>query len=153
MKLEYIDPFVSSTVRVLKTVLQSDICQGEIALLRGHELTGEVSVVIGLSEAPGENVILNMHTGTALGLCGAMNGAPCTALDGAALDAIGELANMVAGNAVSALSEQGFPYSIRPPETVGLADLPRLTEGLELLQVPVTSEHGLITVNFTIRTN
>ncbi len=152
MKLEYIDPFVSSTISVLKTVLHCDIAQGDVALRRGHDLAGTVSVVIGLRDNPGDSVILNMDEQTAFRVSEAMNGAPCTELDGAALDAIGELANMIAGNAITALNQQGLNFNVKPPQTIRKADLPGVTEGLELFQVPVTSAYGLLTVNFTIRT-
>ena len=152
MKLEYIGPFVSSTVSVLQSVFQSEIEQGDVSLVRGSELAGDVSVVIGLHDHSGESVILNMDPATAMSICTAMNGAACESTDPLAADTLGELANMIAGNAVSALSEQGFVFSVRPPVTVGRADLPLITEGLELFQVPITSKHGPVTVNFTMRT-
>jgi chemotaxis protein CheX len=152
MKLEYIAPFVSSTMSVLKNVFQSEIEQGDVSLVRCSELTGDVSVVIGLHDHSGESVILNMDPSTARSICTAMNGAACESADPLGADTLGELANMIAGNAVSALSDQGFHFSVRPPVTVGRNDLPLITEGLELFQVLVTSEHGPITVNFTVRT-
>jgi chemotaxis protein CheX len=152
MKLEYIGPFVATTRSILTEVLHADFEQGELSLRRGHELAGDVSVVIGLQDQSGESVILNMDTKTARNICAAMNGAP--GADGLLdRDALGELGNMVAGNAVSALSAQGFDCTIHPPMAVNNEDLPRVTEGLEVLQVPMTSEHGRLTVNFTIRTN
>ena len=152
MKLEYIEPFVSSTMTVLKNVFQSDVVQGDVSLLRGHELAGDVSVVIGLHDHSGESVILNMDPATALKICASMNGVSCGSADPLVADTLGELANMIAGNAVSALSDQGFAFSVQPPVTVGRGDLSLITEGLELFQVLVTSDHGSITVNFTIRT-
>ena len=152
MKLEYIEPFVSSTLSVLKTVFQSDVEQGEITLVRGRELAGDVSVIIGLHDHSGESVILNMDPATAMNICTAMNGVACGSADPRGADTLGELANMIAGNAVSALTEQGFSFAVRPPVIVGRGELPAITEGLELFQVPVTSEYGDMTVNFTIRT-
>lgn len=153
MKLEYIEPFVTSAVNVLQAVLRSPVELGDVALLRGNELNGEVSVVIGLRDHPGENVILNMDREAALNICSAMNGAVCAVLDDAGMDAVGELANMIAGNAVSSLNDRGFDFSVQPPSTVKQADLSRITYGLEVFQVPVTSSQGRITINFTIRTN
>ncbi len=149
MKLDYIEPFMASAVSVLAAVLHTDMKRGTIALVRGHELAGDVAVVIGLREQPGESVILNMDTGTALRICAAMNG---YALDTPDEDALGELANMIAGNAVSSLDGQDTQFSVRPPVAVNRGDLPRFTGGLELFQVPVTSEHGTISVNFSVRT-
>ncbi len=152
MKLEYIGPFVSSTMSVLKNVFQSDVEQGDVSLCRGSELGGDVSVVIGLHDQRGESVILNMEPATAKSICTAMNGKDCSASDPLGADTLGELANMIAGNAVSALGDLGFDFSVQPPITVSRNDLAVITEGLELFQVLVTSPHGNITINFTIRT-
>jgi chemotaxis protein CheX len=153
VKLEYIEPFLFSTLSVVQAAVRSSFTKGDIALRQGDELTGDVSVVIGIREQSGESIILNMDKATALHLCAALNGTVQGASTTLDMDAVGELANMIAGNAVSALNERGFDFTIHPPKTVALDDLPSLTQGLELLQVPLISEYGHITVNFTIRTN
>ncbi len=152
MKFDFIGPFVTSTVGVLRNVLQCDIGQGDVTLLRGNELDGDVSVVIGLQDRAGESVILNMNPETARSVCTAMNGVACNFTDAVGADTLGELANMIAGNAVSALGELGLSFSVQPPQSVNRGDLARLTEGLELFQVLMISPHGNISVNFTIRT-
>ncbi len=152
MKFEFIGPFVSSTMNVLKNVFQCEVGQGDVSLCRGNDLGGDVSVVIGLHDHRGESVILNMDAATAKSICTAMNGEDCSSADPLGADTLGELANMVAGNAVSALGDLGFTFSVQPPVTVNRTDLSHITEGLELFQVLVTSQYGNITVNFTIRT-
>jgi chemotaxis protein CheX len=153
MKFEYIEPVVTSTITVLTSILQSKVDKGELALRQEYELMGDVAVVILLQDDSGESIILNMDTKTALGICSSMNDAAFESLDPLAMDTLGEVANMIAGNAVSALNDNGFDFRIHPPTAVGRDDIPRLTKGLELLQVPVLSDHGNITVNFTMRTN
>ncbi len=152
MKFEYIGPFVSSTLGVVKSIFQCDIGQGDVTLLKGNELPGEVSVVIGLHDQAGENVILNMDPATAKKVCSAMNGIECDFSDSVGSDTLGELANMIAGNAVSALGEQGLSFAVQPPQAVDRGELARMTRGLELFQVLMLSPHGNISVNFTIRT-
>jgi len=152
MKFEYIGPFVSSTMSVLKTVFQCDVEQGDVSLCRGTDLGGDISVVIGLHDHAGESVILNMDPATAKSICTAMNGVDCGSADPLGADTLGELANMIAGNAVSALGDLGFSFSVQPPVAVSRKDLSLITEGLELFQVLITSQYGSITVNFTIRT-
>jgi len=153
MNFDFIEPFVSSTKKVLGTVLRTNAEYGDVSLRQGYELTGSVAVVIGIQDGSGESVILNMDEAQALGVCSAMSGVPCEALDAFGIDALGEMANMIAGNAVSALNDRGYDFKIHPPKTVGKDELPALTAGLELLQVPVRSGQGTITVNFTMRTN
>lgn len=154
MKYEYVEPFVTSTINVLRTLLRSDIDKGDISLLRGgDELRGDVAVVIRLHDDSGESIMVNMDAATALRICSAMNDTAFDALDALGMDTIGEVANMIAGNAVAALNDRGFDFRIHPPVAVGRKDIARLTNGLELFQVPVLSRHGDITVNFIMRTN
>ena len=153
MKFEYIEPFVTSTMNVLKAILRSDIDKGDISLLRGYELTGDVAMVIPLNDESGESIMLNMGAETALSICSAMNNTTLESLDALGMDTIGEMANMIAGNAVSALNDRGFDFKVHPPQAIGRDAIARLTKGLELFQVPVLSQHGDITVNFIMRTN
>lgn len=153
MRYEYLEPVVTSTINVLKNILRSDIDKGELTLRQEYELTGAVAVIILLQDDSGESIVLNMDTKTALGICSAMNDAEFESLDPLGMDTLGEMANMIAGNAVSALNDNGVDFKVHLPVAVGREELSRLTKGLELLQVPVLSKHGIITVNFTMRTN
>lgn len=153
MKLEFVKPFVDSTMTVLRKILNTEIRQGEIKLLRTPELTGDISLVIGIQDESGESIILNTDARTAMGICGAMNGTPFEAMNELGFDTLGEVANMIAGNAVTILNERGFDFTVRVPFAVSGEDIPGITGGLELFQVPVLSEYGEVTVNFMMRTN
>lgn len=152
MRFEYIGPFVASAVSVLSSVLESEISPGNVSLFRGKKLGGDLFVVIRLRDDSGDSVILNMDAGTALRISNAMNGSDARSLTPEGRDAISELANMIAGKAVSALGDLGFDFHIHPPATASRDGIARTTGGLELFQVPVRTPYGGLTVNFTVRT-
>ena len=152
MKLEYIEPFVTAVTTVLTAVLRSDVVRDDFVLLRGHELSGDIVVMIGLAEQQSESIILNMDAETANRIGAAMTDDACSGLDVDCMDALGELANMIAGNAVSALWDLGYTFTINPPAAVNRGDIPAVTAGLELFQVPVRTDFGGVTVNFTMKT-
>lgn len=151
MRFEYIDPFVTSTVKVLESVLRSDVTRGEISLVGPADLKGDISILIPVRGESEGRVMLAMGSETALGICGSMNGAHFNAVDELALDTIAELANMITGNATSALSDLGYGFTVFPPSVVkGDAGL----EGsAEILHIPVGTEYGTITIYVSMRTN
>jgi chemotaxis protein CheX len=153
VKLEYLELFVNSTMSVLGRIMQTELQKGDVRLLSAHELTGNVVILIAIQNAAGESIILNMDAGTATGICGAMNGTTFEALNELGYDTLGEVANMIAGNAVTALNNRGFDFKISVPVTGSVEVISRHAQGLELFQVPVQSRYGEITVNFTMRTN
>jgi chemotaxis protein CheX len=138
-------------MKVLDTVIQSDIAKGSISLVKGNEITKGIAIVIKVGGASEGNIILNMEIETALKICSVMNGEDFKSLTPFGIDAISELANMIAGNATSALTDMGFNLTVSPPAVVmnnngGICET-------EVFQVPLYTECGEITVNAALRTN
>ena len=115
MRYDYIAPFIATTLRILQMVLPGSVRQGDPVMVRADEVAGEVRVVIAIpGDSPGA-VILAMDGVTALAVCSSLLGARIEALTAAALDALAELGNMIAGNAVSSLNDLGFDLRVSPP--------------------------------------
>jgi chemotaxis protein CheX len=153
MNYEYIDPFVSSTIRVLDSVIQSDISKGQLSLLKEDEIFGDIVIVVKLKGDTDGSIIVNMETDTALRICSTMNGMEFESLTPFGLDSISELANMIAGNATSALNELGFDFNVSPPVVVIKEKIKDLNLNMELFQVPISTECSEIPINVTMRTN
>ncbi|MBI5103148.1 MAG: chemotaxis protein CheX [Nitrospirae bacterium] len=153
MRLEYIEPFVNSTIKVLDSVLQSDIVKGCPSLLRNGEIEGEVAVLIVFKGNAEGSLILNMDDDTAVKLINAMNGTDARTMTVLGIDSISEIANMIAGNAASLLNDKGGDFRVMPPKIMDKKELGRRAPGIETLQVPLFTECGEITVNVSISTN
>jgi chemotaxis protein CheX len=153
VKFEYIKPFVDSTIRVLDEVLQSDISKGKIALVNIDEIYGEIVIVIKVEGDSDGDIVLNMDNETAVNISNIMLGERSESLDTMSMDAISELANMMAGNAASALTDNGFEIRIAPPLIVARDAIIKKMSGLEIFQVPLYTESGEITMNAVLRVN
>lgn len=153
MRYEYIEPFVASTIKVLDNVMQTDITQGEISLVMDDEISGDVAIIVRVKGDSEGHIILNMFSDTALNISNIMFGDHFETLTPMGMDSIAELANMIAGNATSALNDQGFDFTIYPPIIVRKEDLKNKSARIEAFQIPLFTEYGEIIMNVSLRTN
>lgn len=156
MKVEYLNPFIQSTTWVLKELGSTgDTKLGSISVAPNPHVGSGVVVVIGLTGQLAGRVLYDMERQTASNLAAVMMG------DGSAppefgpmvRDAIGELGNMVSGNAATRLHEAGYKVDITPPMVVTGSEL-TLTNLGELsicLIVPLQTPCGVISVNLAVK--
>ena len=153
MRYEYIDPLVASTKKVLVSVMNAEITRGEIALVKGDVLGGDVSILISLRGDSDGHIIVNLDRETAARICGVMNGPvpdDSTSFD---VDTISELSNMIAGNAASSLNDLGFDFAVYPPCVMTADEIGRRTEGVEVFRVPIGTPCGEISINVALKAN
>lgn len=153
MRYEYIEPFVNTTMKVLDNVMQTDITKGAVSLVMDDEISGDISIIVRVKGDSEGRIILNMHTATALNISNIMFGSHSSALTSFGMDSIEELANMIAGNATSALNDLGFDFKVYPPLIIKKNDYRAKAVRIEAFQIPLFSEYGEITMNVALRTN
>jgi chemotaxis protein CheX len=149
MRFEYIEPFVACTMQVLGSVMQAPVSRGEVSLAGDNGRSGDVAVAVPLFGDSEGNVELRMNAETAVSLSGHMNGNVGRDLTPLGLDTLAELANMIAGNAVSCLNDQGFDLTLSPPRILG--EGPGGME-LEAFRIPLVTTFGQVTVQVTLKT-
>ena len=152
MRYEYIDPFVTTTIRVLDTAIRGTVRKGDVTVLQGDRVKGEVAVLVRITGDAEGDIILSMETTTALKICSLLFCEDFPAMTARSVDALMEIANMITGNAVSALNDQGFDFVVSPPEVMtrdGAGPLP----GVESMQIPLFSECGEMTMNVVLGTD
>jgi len=116
MRAEFINPFVSATQNVFQTMLETKLTRGTLSLKQNSTPLHEVCGLIGLAGKYHGMVVLSFGRETALQLAGKMLGNEVQELNAEVADAVGELTNMVAGNAKSQLGE--FQMSIGLPTVI-----------------------------------
>jgi chemotaxis protein CheX len=161
MRVEYINPFVETSFRVLQEVLNgADVKRGELYLKSTAMSVMGVAALVGLAgNAAGSvegRVLFDMTKETALNIASAMNGETLPAFDDLAKATISELANLITGQAVTKLHELGFKFDVTPPtlfvgEEMEIAALGGGTDSVEALIVPLITDCGKIEVNVAIR--
>lgn len=118
MKVEYINPFISSAVSVFATVLSCDLHRRGLQLKDRLLPEFEVSGIIGLAGRASGTVVLSLSREVALNAAGAMLGEPCLDINADVVDAIGELTNMIGGASKTKLEQFDMRLSL-PTVIVG----------------------------------
>lgn len=112
MKVEYINPFVTSTVSVFKTMLGCEVTRKGLILKESVQPDLEVSGIIGLSGKAHGVVVLSLCREAAIGATEAMLGERPSDINADVIDAVGELANMIAGGAKAQLEQYDLHVSL-----------------------------------------
>ena len=115
MKEEYVNPFLAPAKLVWKNELKSSLDLVSAELVAHQFTTEDVTAVIGISGKVYGNVLYGFSKETSDAAIAIMLGEGVEVTDELALSALGELANMITGNAATELANAGYPCSISPP--------------------------------------
>lgn len=151
MRFEYIEPFAEATRKVLDSMQCPNARRGEVTLVQESAISGDILIVVPLEgESPG-NVVLNMDTRTALHVSGNMGAGDGRTLTPLTIDGVAELANMIAGNATSALNDMGFDLKVLPPVVIARDTMKDVVSYLEVCHIPVTTDCGDVMVHVALK--
>ncbi len=112
MLAEHINPFLKAVSNTFSTMLQCEARRGKMTLASEARQKFPISGVIGLSGKAAGTVVINLSEEVALKGASAMLMMEMTELDADVLDAVGEIANMVAGQAKAELEEYELSVSL-----------------------------------------
>ena len=115
MREEYVNPFLAPAKLVWERELKCDLDLEEFAAVSDEFTTDDVTVVIRVKGLVEGNVLYGFDIETAKAIAGTMMGEDIDELDEIALSDLGELANMISGNAATELAAAGFFCQISPP--------------------------------------
>ena len=116
MQVELVNPFLTATTDVFRTMLQCEISRGQLSLKQNHTPEYEVSGLIGLTGKCQGMVVVSLGRETAIKAAGIMLGERPDGLNAQVVDTVGELANMIAGAAESQLAQ--YQLSIGLPSVI-----------------------------------
>jgi chemotaxis protein CheX len=141
---QYIQPFVDVCLNVFKEFLGTDL-KAERPFFAEKDAASDwdISAVIGLTGEARGAVVISMKKGLAIRITDVLTGSKHTALDDDVVDAIGEIVNIIAGNAKKGL-EEAFRLVI---------SLPTIVEGKEHTIKWPNSQARIMCIPFTIFEN
>ncbi len=145
MRVEFINPFVSATLDVFKTMLDCELTRGALSLQSEHTPMHEVSGLIGLTGRCRGMVVVSLSRETAIRAAEIMLGERPDSLNGDVMDAIGELTNMIAGAAKSQLEEYHLTIGL-PTVICGKGQSITFPAEAKPLVIPFESSLGSISV-------
>lgn len=151
MKAEYINPFVQASFSVLEMVLGEKPNKGELAAQPAIFTSQQCNVVCGVTGQVQGQVIYGMSLTTADKIASHMLGQPIKSFDALAASAIGELGNMISGNAMLHLSEAGWICDITPPTIMRGTNIKISTISIPSIVLPLTLAQGQLTVTIGLQ--
>ncbi|CAL1151167.1 unnamed protein product [Cladocopium goreaui] len=143
MKVEHINPFLKAVTTTFETMLAADVHRGELTLGDPKIRQFPVSGLIGLSGKASGMVVINLSAEAALQAASAMLMEEQTELNDDVLDAIGELANVIAGQAKADLEEYDLSVGL-PSVVTGEGHEIRFPSSTPPLAVPFKTDFGPI---------
>jgi chemotaxis protein CheX len=118
MDVKMINPFLAAVMHVLKTMAQVDAKPGRPFLKKDDLAIGDVSAIIGITGAAQGSMALIFTEQCIKDIAANLLGEPCTELNHEVRDAVGELTNMICGDARRRLAEDGFVLKAGIPTIV-----------------------------------
>jgi chemotaxis protein CheX len=153
MKMELIQPFINAADAVLAETLKCNTRMGDVNMDEEAYRRKGMAALIGISGDIEGRVIMDIDVNTAAAIASALVGSPVAVEDETVKEAIFELANLVIGNAVTTLNDQGFRFKIDPPqahiEEQGLSG----SEDTEALVMALDTPSGSVYMNIAMRYN
>ena len=145
MKAEYINPFLTSTISVFDTMLGCALTRGTPYVKDGSQPEHEVSGVIGLSGKAQGTVVLGLGREAALRAAEVLLKERPPEINGDVTDAVGELANIIAGGAKAQLEHLALSVSL-PTVITGKHHCVEFPSKVTPICIPFQSEWGAVSV-------
>lgn len=150
MNAEYINPFLDASIHLFKTHLMMSITNKPPFVNQDNQNLNEVSAIIGLAGDIMGAVVLSFTRDTAIAMASRFSSQKHQALSKEVLDAVGELVNIIAGNAKKDLADFRIEISL-PGVITGNKYRINWPQGVPVITIPFESEAGDFTVNVSFK--
>lgn len=150
MQVKYINPFLAASVNLFRDYLGLNIKNATPHVLKDPQNLSEVSGIIGLAGETTGAVVLSFSRETAIKIVSTMEKRTYTALGTEVIDGVGELINIIAGNAKRDLHDFRIEISL-PGVITGTTYRIHWPEGIPVVSIPFESEAGPFSVNVSLR--
>ena len=152
MKEEYVNSFLVPAQLVWKRELGHDLTVESAEIVSHQFTTDDLTAIIGVSGRLEGNVLYGWTEESAIKVVSTMMGEEVEDLrTDLALSALGELANMITGNAATLLSQVGYPCQISPPVIVEPRGSRFTIMGSTQMLVSFTSPIASLSVRISLR--
>ena len=153
MKMELIQPFINAADAVLSETLACPVTVADISMPEEAYQRHATAALVEISGDIEGRVIFDVEDGAAMKVASSIAGTDLAADPQLIREAVAELANLVIGNAVTTLNDQGFRFKVHPP-----VDHPSRqgfggSEDMEALVMDFSSPVGSVFMNIAMRYN
>lgn len=152
MKVQYINPFIEAAHEVFHQLVHYPLKLGQPVLKTSPITSRDVTVIIGvIGKKLRGQVLYSMDTKVAIAVASAMQRKNIAELDEMAKSAVGEMSNILTGNAATHLAEVGYPCLITPPTIIEGKNVRVSTMDMHTISVPLYSALGDMTIDVAIK--
>ncbi len=116
MKAEYANPFYIATKEVFRLMLNLEAQRGDLRVVKDMVPSNDASVLLGVTGDLKGSILFSFTTDMTLEMVKIMSGMEMSEIDSFVSSALGEVANIIGGNAVTKLSEHKYICDIVPPQ-------------------------------------
>jgi chemotaxis protein CheX len=150
MDATLIAPFISSIQHVFSTMFQLPVEVGNPSIKKGSECTHDVSGIIGMSGEFQGSVVLSMPGDTAVAVVALFTGEKYDTNSDDFADAVGEIINMVCGNAKAAFQRKNVSISC-PSVVVGPKHRVSSQSDIPCVLIPCSTDCGELVLEVAIK--
>jgi chemotaxis protein CheX len=152
MKAELINPFLEATVSVIKTMAFMDIQAGKPFIKKGTVSRGDISGVVGMTGETEGSMSLTFSKGSICQIVSNMFGEPIDDITEEVKDAVGELTNMISGDARRRLEANGILLAGAIPSVIcGPGHEIRHVTKEPIISIPFVTGNGDFTIEICVK--
>lgn len=149
--IEIAKPFVQATIHVLSTMSGLTPTPGKPYVKKNSVAMGDVSAIVGITGDQSGSISVTFTKSCAIALVKGMLGDDIQDILQDTKDAVGEITNMISGQARGGLAEMGFAFQGSTPSVI-MGDnhtLSHITKG-PVIAIPFQTEYGDFTLEFCL---
>jgi chemotaxis protein CheX len=147
MDVKYINPFLIALKNVLGQLGVSETSISQVQIKESMFVEMDITAIIGLVGDLRGNIALSFSTETAKGIISSILKTPVLEIDTLTRSGIGELANMIAGNASILFAQNNLNTDITPPSIIFGKDIYFSISPVQTVEVHVDTDLGTISVD------
>jgi chemotaxis protein CheX len=149
MNVEYINPFLLAVQNVFDTMINMPYKLGAPTIKKSDMTAFDVSGIIGISGEVNGCIVISFPTKIALNVGSCLLGEELTEVDGDCTDTIGEVANMIAGDAKKRFPKTNTTISV-PSVIIGSHKV-AYPSGLPIISIPCETEAGQFAIEVALK--
>lgn len=115
MRVEYLNPFIKATNDVFQMMLGLKTEKKDLKVQQELTCSNDVNVMLGITGDVQGSIIFGFPKNMVLEMVKIMSGLEIDEINSFVSSALGEVANIISGNAMTFLSHEGFFCDIVPP--------------------------------------
>ncbi|NLY85528.1 MAG: chemotaxis protein CheX [Tissierellia bacterium] len=153
MKAEYVNSFYKATQDVFNLMLDLDVERGNIKVVEGLVSSRNANVVLGVTGDLKGSILFSFTKDMTLEMVRIMSGLEMKTIDNFVSSALGEVANIIGGNALTNLTCYNYICDLVPPQVI-IGEYKSLSmANKKALLIPLRTDIGEFDINIFIAEN